>query len=156
MAVCACSHSVLGHRRCFEPLPVAASILPAQRRSRKYAPDGPGSQERNAAVIGMHLACHTQEEIAEAVGMPQNTVHSILSKTEDFRFVVKPGEMADIEDDKERLAAIQKANRAAAEHAIDFDVPLYTNKTGRHGRGKPNRGVPQRWRDRQAAHTMED
>lgn len=44
----------------------------------------------------MWLACHTQEEIAKAVGCPQQTIADILPKMENFRFPVKPGQFSEI------------------------------------------------------------
>jgi hypothetical protein len=40
------------------------------------------------------LACYTQGQIAEMVGMSQPGVVKVLSQNESFRFVIKPGEFA--------------------------------------------------------------
>ena len=50
------------------------------------------------------LACHTQEEIAKAVGCSEQPVKDVIS---DF------------------LAELPKNLKPAADHAVDFEVPLY-------------------------------
>jgi len=40
-------------------------------------------------VYDMWLACHTQQEIADAVGMPQPTINAFLSETENFPISIK-------------------------------------------------------------------
>lgn len=87
--------------------------------------DKDNKEKRDAAVIGMYLACYSQEEIAVAVGMTQQGVVKVLQRMEDFRFVVKPGQLSHIKDDKERMDLIQSENREAADHATDFQTPLY-------------------------------
>src|SRR6516164_4721822 len=82
-------------------------------------------EKRDAAVFSLWLACHTEEQIAEAVGMPRDTVHSVLLKYGDFRFSTKPGELSEIKDEAERWSEIEKRNRAAAEHKSDFEPPIY-------------------------------
>jgi hypothetical protein len=54
-------------------------------------------------LLGLWLACHTQEEIAETVGCDQDTVSDISRKMADLPESVKP----------------------VAAHQVDFDVPLY-------------------------------
>lgn len=50
------------------------------------------------------LACHTQEEIAEKENVSQPTVAALISEFSDLEKLIK-------------------ADKAAAEHATDFDVP---------------------------------
>ena len=45
------------------------------------------------------LACQTEEEIAKAVGMTQQGVGRVSQQNESFRFVVKPGLFAEIQDE---------------------------------------------------------
>jgi hypothetical protein len=87
--------------------------------------DKDNKEKRDAAVFSLWLACHTEEQIAEAVGMPRDTVHSVLLKYGDFRFSTKPGELSEIKDEAERWSEIEKRNRAAAEHKSDFEPPIY-------------------------------
>jgi hypothetical protein len=54
----------------------------------------------------MWMACYTQEEIAERESVDPKTVREVL------------GEMAD-------LPKLPKSDRALAEHAVDFDPPMY-------------------------------
>lgn len=87
--------------------------------------DKDNKENRDAAVIGMHLACYSQEEIAVAVGMTKMSVSRVCNDLEDFRFCYKPGELSHVKDDKERMDLIQAQNREAADHATDFQTPLY-------------------------------
>lgn len=41
-------------------------------------------EERKERIFGMWLACHTQEEIAEAVGVPRQTLDGLLPKMEEL------------------------------------------------------------------------
>jgi hypothetical protein len=68
-------------------------------------------------------ACHTEEEIGKAVGMTQQAIGKVLQPNADLRFVVKPGDLYEVKDEKERLDECQRRNQAAAAHASDFDVP---------------------------------
>lgn len=43
-------------------------------------------------VALMWLSCHTQEEIAEAMGMPRTTIEGILTEMARLRFPSKPGD----------------------------------------------------------------
>lgn len=63
----------------------------------------------NKSDLAVWLSCHTQEEIAQAVGMSQRGVDKILEQTEDFRFVLKPGEFYEIEDEEERIGRIRES-----------------------------------------------
>jgi len=99
--------------------------------------DKDNKEKRDAEIFKLYLSCHTQEEIAEAVGVTQQAIQKILQQSGSFRFVVKPGELAEIENEEKRLDEIAKRNREAAEHQIDFDPPLYNvwkqqDKTGGH------------------------
>jgi len=87
--------------------------------------DKDNKEKRDAEIFKLWLACSTQEEIAEAVGVTQPAITKVLSQNGNFRFVIKPGEFDEIEDEEKRLDEISKRNREAAEHASDFDRPLY-------------------------------
>jgi transcriptional regulator with XRE-family HTH domain len=54
-------------------------------------------------IFDLWLSCHTQEEIAEREGVTKETVSNICQ------------EMADL----------QKYDKALAEHATDFETPIY-------------------------------
>jgi DNA-binding CsgD family transcriptional regulator len=68
--------------------------------------DKDSKEARNRRIFDMWMACHTQEEIAEAENVDPKTVRDIL------------GEMAD-------LPKLPKSDQAAASHATDFDPPIY-------------------------------
>jgi hypothetical protein len=59
------------------------------------------------------MACHTQEEIAEAVGIPRTTIEQVLTKS----------------------AEMPESSKPAASHLTDFDPPIYTTGICRQGRG---------------------
>jgi hypothetical protein len=77
---------------------VAPRDPPEQREWLKKA--------RNHRIFDLWMACHTQQVIAEAVGITQQT----LSTDKAFTAIGN-------------LANLSKADRAASEHAVDFDVP---------------------------------
>lgn len=62
-------------------------------------------EERDRRIFALWLACWTQEEIAESVGCTRDEVRGF-------------GDFGDI-------AKLPKPQRAAAEHATDFEAPLY-------------------------------
>jgi hypothetical protein len=59
------------------------------------------------------------------MGMTQQAVAKVLQPNADFRFVVKLGQFDEIKDETARLDACEAENRAYADHATDFEVPLY-------------------------------
>ncbi len=59
-------------------------------------------EERDATVFSLWLACHTEDEIAEKVGMSRDAVHRVLCETESFQFHTKSGFLREIEDDEKR------------------------------------------------------
>jgi len=61
---------------------------------------------RDAKIFDMWMACHTQQEIAEAVGITKETVSEIAG--------ICQKKFLETESDK-----------AAASHAVDFDPPIY-------------------------------
>jgi hypothetical protein len=65
-------------------------------------------EARDRRILEMWMACRTQEEIAEAVGCTRDEVRGAL----------KFGENGGI-------AEFPKSDQAAADHATDFEVPLY-------------------------------
>jgi ParB-like chromosome segregation protein Spo0J len=88
--------------------------------------DKDNKELRDAEIAQLWLACHTQEEIEQAVGITQQGVSRVLQQTATLRFVVNSSEFRDIEDEEKRLDAIEHQNRSLAEHRIDFEWPLYT------------------------------
>lgn len=79
--------------------------------SRRMSPEGtsrkPGKSEaRDKKIFDLWLSCHTQEEIAEEVGCDQATTSRIC---DEFMQKVLENQM----------------HKAAADHATDFDPPLY-------------------------------
>lgn len=53
--------------------------------------------------------------------MPRETVKDVLAENETLRFPPNPGDLYEVEDEKERLDTLDRRNRAAAEHATDFN-----------------------------------
>jgi len=92
-------------------------------------------EERDAAVQSLYLQCYSQDEIAQSVGMPQPTVNALLSEIQKFKIPIIPGQFADLLKDKtgkalkaaeeERQAAIVRTNGENADHATDFEIPIY-------------------------------
>lgn len=60
-------------------------------------------ESRDKKIFNMWLSCHTQEEIADAVGISRSQIGEIVSKSEK----------------------LPKSAEAAANHLVDFEVPLY-------------------------------
>jgi hypothetical protein len=71
--------------------------------------DKDAKEARNKRIFDLWLACWTQEEIAEELSTPQKSVDDVI-KT--FSENGKPANLA-------------KSDRAVADHATDFDPPLY-------------------------------
>lgn len=65
--------------------------------------DKDSKEARDKRIFELWLACWTQEEIAEAVGVPRTTVEEVLTKS----------------------AELPESSKPAAFHHIDFDPPLY-------------------------------
>lgn len=63
--------------------------------------------------------------LPESVGMPKTTVESICTKNETFRFPCNPGEKEEIENNEERLNALEEQNRSFAFHNAEFEKPIY-------------------------------
>lgn len=68
--------------------------------------DKDAKEQRDKRIFDMWLACHTQEAIADAVGIPQESVRNSLSQNGNLADLAKPA-------------------LAAAEHATDFEPPIY-------------------------------
>lgn len=68
--------------------------------------DKDAKEARNRRIFEMWLACHTQEEIAEATSTPVGTIG---------REILQIGNFADL----------KKTEQSAAEHATDFAPPIY-------------------------------
>ena len=58
------------------------------------------SGQRNATVVGMCMACHTEQEIADVVGLKQPSIRSVLSEVQSFEIPIKPGDLAEVDDDR--------------------------------------------------------
>lgn len=87
--------------------------------------DKDNKEKRDCAVRAMWFACHTEQVIAEAMGMTQPRVHQILSENADFRFLINPGDFYEIKSEEARFDAVERENRTNADHSADFQVPLY-------------------------------
>jgi hypothetical protein len=66
---------------------------------------------RDRRIFDLWLACWTNEEIGEACGCDEKTVRSVIGETAG-------------------LPNLRQPDRAAAEHAVDFDPPLYNMGDG--------------------------
>lgn len=64
-------------------------------------------KEQKKRIFDMWLACYTQEEIAEAVGWPRQTVTDEINTFADFGHLSESG-------------------KTAANHLTDFEHPLYS------------------------------
>lgn len=90
-------------------------------------------EERNRAILEMHLRCHTQEEIAKAVGMKHTSISRILCEILDLEKCTKLTEKA-------KGQVILPDDVARAEFG-GFAMPLYnvwsfgkkTNETSHFG-----------------------
>jgi hypothetical protein len=65
--------------------------------------DKDSKEKRNKRIFDLWLACHTQEEIAEEVGVTKETVSEICQKS----------------------AELPESDKPAASHLTDFEVPIY-------------------------------
>jgi hypothetical protein len=68
--------------------------------------DKDAKEARNRRIFAMWLACYTQEEIAKAENISRDRVTDIVGENADLR-------------------KLPKSDLADAEHATDFDVPIY-------------------------------
>lgn len=102
-----------------------ASILSVSERTvREWLSrmDKDAKESRDRRIFDLWLACWTQQEIAAETGAPQQTIADVLTEFGD-------------------IAKLGKSDRAAAEHATDFEVPIYniwkqqkkTNETNHFG-----------------------
>jgi hypothetical protein len=68
--------------------------------------DKDAKEATDRRIFDMWMACATQQEIAEAEDMPRETVRN---ETGNFG----------------QICNLAKSAKAAAEHAVDFDPPIY-------------------------------
>ena len=54
-----------------------------------------GRLEGKAALLNLYLQCYTQQEIAEAVGLPQQRVADLLPEICNYKIPVIPGLFTD-------------------------------------------------------------
>lgn len=81
-------------------------------------------ERRDRKIFDMWMACHTQEEIAEACGEPLGTVRALLAGENNL-----VGKVLE-----------NQTNQIAASHAVDFDPPVYN--VWRHRERTPGVGHP--------------
>jgi len=85
------------------------------------------SAKRDA--FDLWLSCHTQDEIAERVGWPRQSItdwlKGIAEKPENGESGNTHVSGSDDDDSSESAFALSKAEMAAAEHATDFQTPFY-------------------------------
>lgn len=87
--------------------------------------DKDNKEKRDAEIFRLWLSCHQDKEIASAVGVTGQRVGQVMKEKESFHFLSLVGEFSEIDDEKERWQAIEESNRNNAEHATDFDPPIY-------------------------------
>ena len=80
--------------------------------------DKDDKERRNKIIFDLWLSCHTQQEIADFLGIGQ----SRLAQMEHF---IKIGNLAKIDKTNENLDFLTKEQIALSDHAIDFDPPIY-------------------------------
>jgi hypothetical protein len=87
--------------------------------------DKDNKEKREAEIVQMYLSCHTQEQIAEAVGMTSQGVGKVLKQIPNLEFVSNLGDFSNIADDAARQEAITQRNKEYAYHTAEFTLPLY-------------------------------
>lgn len=77
-------------------------------------------------AFDLWLACHTQDEIADRVGWPRDTIHCWLKGIVENPEFGESNNTTDSEPDADDSPFKPTAEMmAAAEHATDFDLPIY-------------------------------
>jgi ParB-like chromosome segregation protein Spo0J len=81
---------------------------------------------RDRKIFEMWLACHTHEEIAEAVSAPKRTVTDLLGGLSENGNSAETAQTASEDDDTETTAfKLSKSELANADHASGFDPMFY-------------------------------
>jgi len=80
---------------------------------------------RNKRIFDLWLACYTQEEIAEIVGWPRRTITRWLSFGQNPESEEMAKTPSSDEESGESPIQLTKAQLADADHATEFDVPIY-------------------------------
>lgn len=101
------------------------SVSEATVRNWTSRTDKDDKDEKRSEIFAMWLACHTQQEIADAVGWKQQQVAEEVKTFTDF----------------DKFSKISKSNQNRALHETDFDPPIYnvwkqqskTNSTSHFG-----------------------
>lgn len=79
-------------------------------------------EKQRKQIFDLWLACHTQDEIAVAMGWPQRTVSA---ETASFSTNGKVADYAKTDENEEPAFKLTKQQLASAEHATDFEPPIY-------------------------------
>ena len=89
----------------FGDSPSLPSILLSERTIRDWLSrvDKDAKEARNKRIFDLWLACYTQQEIANAVGINKDTVSEVCRN----------------------MADLPKSDKANSEHATDFTPPIY-------------------------------
>lgn len=77
--------------------------------------DKDSKEARNKRIFSFWLACYTQEEIAEREGVTKETVSEVV---------------------RQKMAELPKSDKSLADHATDFDIPIYNVWKEREQTGK--------------------
>jgi len=76
--------------------------------------------ERNRLIRDLYLSCYTQEQIAEKVGLKQNTISDIISKIENFQLPIQS-----FETEQEKEKSFEEEKTKAEFKNSEFTQPLY-------------------------------
>jgi hypothetical protein len=88
---------------------------------------------RDKRIFDLWLACWTNEEIGEAVGLTPQGVGQVLKETAELPEVSKPAalhqavgcERSTVDHALRETANLPESAKPAAQHLTDFDPPLY-------------------------------
>lgn len=86
--------------------------------------------ELRQKAFDLWMSCHTQDEIAEAIGYAQKTVANFLkscgfSKEPQVRLITETDDSQDEDEKGLGRFKLTKEQVASADHAIEFDAPIY-------------------------------
>jgi hypothetical protein len=107
--------------------------------------DKDNPEKREVEMFNLWLACYTQDEIAEMMGVTQDATCRTLRGNESFLFCVKVGQRHEIDNEQDRLDAAEaigiqqrtegdalaesadlpESLKPASSHRTDFEPPVY-------------------------------
>lgn len=87
--------------------------------------DQDNKDERNNLIINLWLSCHTEQEIADAVGVSKMKISRVCNSFKNFEICYKSGNFDNIEDLDERFDAEKEYSQEMSAHEKDFEIPIY-------------------------------